>query len=341
MKTKNPLLIILNIFFLVAIFYASTSLTMEFFSSFGEGNVKISNLILAIVNDSCKTFLPFCIVVAIKKEKYLHSFILILVIIGTVSLSYLASQGTDLNLNNEILIETSNKSEIEAIKQELSTKLNDAKSEKQKELATYENEVNSLPSNYYSKKKELLSTMSVISSQHDSSIKTIEEQLKKVNEKLLSGDLGSSKTTKGYNELSNSLGITVDKIVKWKNIFLEVLAVVLSLNLGMLYQVKETTIEPKKKEIFKPGVKKFTSNLSNIKKKNSVSEIDLHKYFKKAVETSNEFGKCIGYKKIGDFAEVSNAYNVKNELIKKGFLETKKDGTYIKKHLKKGDNIAL
>jgi len=251
MNNKNPFFIIANIFLISAIFYASGSMTVEFFGAIGEGNIRISNLILAIVNDSCKPFLPLCIPGLIKKEKYMFVTVLVCIICGCIGMSYLASQGTDLNLNNKVLIETSGKAEIEALKVEVGAKIKKAKEEKLNELAPYKQEIKELPENHYTNRKNILNTMNEIATRHDNTIANLELQLEKYNEKLLNNNTsGNSLATTGYGPLAESLGVKVKTIVLCKNLFLELLAVILSVNLGHLLEVrkehKNSTSKPKK-----------------------------------------------------------------------------------------------
>jgi hypothetical protein len=260
----------INIILLVAIFYASTSLTINFFASFGEGNVKISNLILAIVNDSCKVFFPLCLGYMINKEKYIHAFLILTMTVGAVGFSYLASQGTDLNLNNKIIIESSNKDEIKGMKNDIKDKIEKLEVEKNNELEKIQHEIVGLPTNYVTKKKELMNLKVSINKDYNSRIEKLENKSFVFDEELLKAGTGKNLTTKGYGELSKALGIEVKDIVNWKNIFLEILAVALSINLGTLmekqslkFNFKKVINKTQKKQV---EIKKDTDN-DNPKKK--------------------------------------------------------------------------
>ena len=100
-RTKKGILIVLGLAILGILIYASTNKTLEYFGTIGTGNVQTSNWLQALANDSCKTYLPICLGVTWAMRKYFVSFLIIITILCTITVSYFASQGLDLNIANK------------------------------------------------------------------------------------------------------------------------------------------------------------------------------------------------------------------------------------------------
>ena len=231
---QNGFLIIINIILLGLIIYASTSLTVSFFGSIGEGQVKISNLILGIVNDSCKVFFPICIGVAIFKRKYLHATVLIIITVCAMIVSYMASQGLDLNISNRQILGSSNKQELIDLKQENISYKKNLEDEKALILKSLQAEKDSMPNDYFKKKNLKQGEIDAVIRDYDTKITPYQAKIDEYNSKIENYKIDTKLTTEGYHALANSMGLTVDAITKFKNIFLEVLSIVLSFNLGLL-----------------------------------------------------------------------------------------------------------
>ena len=233
-KDQIALFIVINIILLALITYASTSLTVSFFGSMGAGEVKTSNLIMGLVNDSCKIFLPLITGIAIFKKKYFHAAILVFIICGTMYISYLASQGLDLNVSNKQLLDGTGKQDLVDAKTEKVTELNKLEAEKKDLISPIKSQIEALPNDYITKKANMQKDIAVIVSKYAEKIKLVQAKIDEYNSKIQNYKADATLTTQGYHALANFTGIAVGEITKWKNIFMEILAIILSVNLGLL-----------------------------------------------------------------------------------------------------------
>lgn len=343
MYKKNSLtgLVLINMVLLAIVVYASSRLTIEFFGSIGTGQVRVSNFLLAIVNDTSKVFLPICVGIAFYREKYVMVLILTIITLATVIISFGASQALDLNVGNSQLLKGSKKKEIISIRDSLAAEKQKLLQDREVEIDTYKKELNSLPGNYYTNSMKLSKTIEDTSKRYNDMIRNKEMEIEKYNNMIVNYNESGELTTEGYHALAKSLNISVDVIMKWKNILLELLALVLSLNLGLLLaekrffgsmydKKKEKTEKVKERELIVQKQKEEDEDKKKIEI-SEINDIDLQKFYKAAQKTASKDGRCIGYKKIGEMANVSNSYSLREELIKKGLLINRKNGTFINK----------
>jgi phage host-nuclease inhibitor protein Gam len=253
------LFIIINIILLALIAYASTSLTVSFFGSIGSGEVKTSNLIMGLVNDSCKIFLPLIVGVAIFKKKYFHAAILVFIIVGTMYISYLASQALDLNVSNKQLLNSSTKTELVTARDNKQKEVTRLNTEKNDLISPIKSQINELPTDYISKKVQLQKEIKSITATYASKIKDVQDSIDTYNTKIENYKVDSTLTTEGYHALSKHLGVEIGVITKWKNIFMEILAIILSVNLGLLIGESEFNMF----NILKTGINKLKDKKVN------------------------------------------------------------------------------
>ena len=333
--------IIINIILLGLIVYASTSLTISFFSSIGEGNVKNSNLILGVVNDSCKIFFPICVGVAVFKKKFFYATTLIVITLGTMYISYLASQGLDLNVSNQQLLSSSQKQELIDFKGEQIIEKNRLEKEKNSLISSLQKEKDAMPSNYITRKNRAQTKIDNIIIAYTKKTSLVQLEINNYNSKIENYKIDTTLTTTGYHALSKSTGMSVDKIAKLKNIFLEILAIVLSLNLGLLLgqssvnigsvfkklkdklKTKKAQAQPLKiqtqacatptgttdTQVF---TQDKTQKITLVKCTDNKENLNFHdiKKFIKTMYATQENGTPIGYVKIGKIAEVKKVRGI-------------------------------
>lgn len=233
-KEQISLFIVINIILLALITYASTSLTVSFFGSMGAGEVKTSNLIMGLVNDCCKIFLPLVTGIAIFKKKYFHAAILVFIICGCMYISYLASQGLDLNVSNQQLLEGTGKQELIDAKAEKVKEISRLEAEKKELIVPIIEQIESLPGNRITQRGNLQKDINKIVQDYRAKIKAVQDKIDEYGSKIQNYKVDTTLTTQGYHALSKFTGLEVGTITKYKNIFMEILAIILSVNLGLL-----------------------------------------------------------------------------------------------------------
>jgi len=225
---------VINILLLALIVYASLSLTLGFFGSIGTGQVRQSNFIIGIVNDSCKIFISLVVGIAYEYKKYFLTAFLIGIVICTMCISYLASQGLDLNVSNEQLLDSSTKQELVVTKKEKVAELKKLQDEKAGLIAGFQAEIKKLPVNYPSTKKGYKQNITDTTERYSKLTQPVQAQIDTYSAKIENYKVDTSHTTEGYHALALYTGMVVGDITKYKNIFMELLSFALSLNLGML-----------------------------------------------------------------------------------------------------------
>jgi len=339
-KEQIGLFIIINIVLLGLIVYASTSLTISFFGSIGTEDIKTSNLILGIVNDSCKIFLPLCVGVALFKQKYIHATVLIIICIGTMYLSYMASQGLDLNISNGHLLNSSNKKEIVSIKNENSEAKTKLEDEKNTLIIPLQKQMKALPSNYITRKKQLQNDINKITDKYNKRISVYEGEISTFNNQIINYKVNDELTTQGYHALAKSTGFTVDTITKYKNIFLEVLAIVLSLNLGLLLGESNIKLYKKRSENNESnnnnGDSDNNSNNSKHNRTNKIDELEVKRY-RNEMERTHKKGISLGYKTLAKRVGLKDTGSIMhNYLVANGIVKVVNNETRILKYMNEG-----
>ena len=254
-KSQIDIFIIINIVVLALITYASTTLTLGFFGSIGDGTVQTSNWLTGLVNDACKIFLPLIVGIAIVKKKYFLATFIVFVIVGTMGVSYMASQGLDLNNSNKVLVESSSKQELVTERDKKETELKNLLDEKTNLILGFQSEITKLPINYPTAKKELQNQKIDAIDRYTKLTSPVQGQIDTYNNKIQNYKVDVSMTTSGYHAIAKYTGMSVGDIAKYKNIFMEVLSLLLSLCLGMLLSNRSTGI-----------FDKVTDKISNFRK---------------------------------------------------------------------------
>jgi predicted metal-dependent hydrolase len=351
-NNKNGFMIVINIILLILIIYASTSLTVGFFGSIGEGNIKISNLLLGIVNDSCKIFFTVCVGIAVARRKFFHATTLILIVIGTMIISYLASQSLDLNISNGQLLESSNKKQLIQAKDELILEKNRLVDDKKLTESRFNKAIDDELSSW--QRSELTKELEKSSKTFTDAINNVNLKIFELTDRINSDqEVSTELTTSGYHALSKSLGVSIDKIVMWKNIFLEVLGVILSMNLGfLLSKVDAFKIEPINEPQEPPSTNRVFDAVGKDKiigfkadevKADANIDIDdalIEKYLDYMYKNPLHEGVSRGYSTIGKEIGINTetARSIKNHLERLGLISTKGTQTLI---LKSRESIHL
>jgi hypothetical protein len=348
-KDKYAILATIVFVLLCIVTYASTSLTISFFGSIGSGTVKTSNLLLGLANDICKIIFPFIVALLIRKHKALSA-ALILITVATMTVSYFASQGIDLNVNNStkqdtILSSTTYKQSIESQaskSNEISENrriikkgIEERKKAFDERMALSKTEITTLrkekeniniPGSWNreqarKEKQKLIDKkiedMNIYESQHNRAIAKMNEQLLALRTDtsaagIIDTDNVELLDTQGYNALASSMGVAVDSIVKFKNIFIEVLAIALSIVLSVLLSLIKTKSNVIVNNPIKEKVKAHTeTNLVEFKpvrtETHNINKDNLTLYKSDMLDNviETEKGKrVLGYKKIRDIANM-------------------------------------
>jgi len=241
-KNQIDIFIIINIIVLALITYASTTLTLGFFGSIGEGSVQTSNWLTGLVNDACKIFLPMLIGIAIAKKKFFLATFIVFMTVGTMGVSYMASQGLDLNNSNKVLVESSSKQELVTERDKKETELKNLLDEKTSLILGLQSEIKKLPINYPTAKKNLQQSIERTIDKYTKLITPTQGQIDTYNNKIQNYKVDVSMTVSGYHAIAKYTGMSVGDIAKYKNIFMEVLSLLLSLCLGMLLSNRSTGV---------------------------------------------------------------------------------------------------
>ena len=327
-------LIIIAAIGLIASSFASTSLTVSFFGTIGDGVVRFSNVVLSIVNDTCKWFLPICIPFAYIKKKYFLTFALIFITICAMVFSFLASQGLDLNVANGQLLKASTKNELLGIKKENEGKIKKLEKERDDVITGLQKQIDSMPSNYKTRKRQKEQEIIDTKKHYSTLIKPYNANTLQTNTKISNYSVSSELTTEGYHALAKDIGLSLGFITKAKNIFLELLPALLSTLLGFLIslyiEAKNSAGGELKFDTPKPKIR-AVSNTTYIKPA-SLDDSKLLRY-KEAMNETSKDGICIGYKKIGEKAGLtaSEARNIFEHLKATKVIATTNEGTKILK----------
>lgn len=231
---QRSTLIIINLLLILVGTYASTNLTLSFFGTIGTGATRQSNILMALVNDITKVIFPMCLGYCIFMRKWGNAVIIILVTLGTVILSYNASIALDLNTENKNLASGAGKQALIDTKDSYKKSYDKMVSKKNKRITPLQTQLNEQPATFIKVRAGIQKNIDKIVAEYKQPLEDLQTNINDYQTKIDNYKGDNNLTTTGYTALSKYMGMSVGDIVKYKNIFMEILLIALSINLGML-----------------------------------------------------------------------------------------------------------